>query len=211
MYASAFCLVAAGKPFTYSRAAAGVNGIPIASLNRRGRAVQTPASSFLSIAHARMRSQDFGWRLKALGANRPVAISQNPMSSADVSSRSCRSAMAWDNSLRLLKTWNVVTSDSHFSSITNVKQQARSPLREMRENSIQSFGPPGCHSPTMGKSRGSLMSDPQPRMAIFICLFPRRHVHEPHPPVDWITLPTPLLDRRMPASPTGVWSFENGD
>ena len=59
--------------------------------------------------------------------------------------------------------YRVTTCVPFTGSITSVRRQSV----DTRENSIGKMGPPFCHVPSLGRSRGSQISDPQPNMTIF--------------------------------------------
>lgn len=72
--------------------------------------------------------------------------------------------MASPRQVRELSKKRLVTGTPLSLSMTSV---SRGP-DEMRENSMGNDGPPSCHLPTRGNSRGSQINDPQPKIAILI-------------------------------------------
>jgi hypothetical protein len=80
-----------------------------------------------------------------------------------VTSLARKSEIASSKSILGLGTYLVETHTPFVGSMTSVKRQSV----ETRENSIGSTGPPSCQTPSRGSSRGSQISDPHPRIAIF--------------------------------------------
>ena len=136
--------------------------LPVSSRKFDFKAVHTAALKPCSSHHTRTFSHVDCSSGLTLAEELLAARSTNPMLFGPVPSRAARSLIASDANARGLRIYLVVISVPATRSITSVRRASLETL----ENSTGKRGPSGCHIPSRGKSRGSQMSEPQPRITI---------------------------------------------